>query len=153
MFNNEEFEQKSKSMLTKYVITASATGAVPLPAVSAALVAENALMINHIAAIYGCEISVGTVVSSMGILGTANMIGRNVFLEAARALSWGAAFVGAPILISAIGAATAGLQTYLIGLIAIEVAKLGGAVIPGSVAKATFRKGKVEFDNLYKAAA
>lgn len=153
MKNNEELEQKSKAILTKYVLAASATGAVPVPAVSAAIVGENALLINHIASLYGCEINLVTVASSLGTLGTVNMIGRNVFIEAARLLSWGAAFTGAPVLVSAIGAGTAGLQTYLIGLIAIEMAKRGGAKPPMSVVKTTLRKGRDEFDGFYKAAA
>lgn len=153
MFDNEKLEQQSKAILTKYVLAATATGAVPVPAASAAIVAENALMINHIAAIYGHEISVRTVVASIGMLPAANMIGRAVFIEVARALCWGGAFVGAPVLVSAIGAGTAGLQTYLIGLITIEIAKRGGEKLSDSAVKDIFRKGKNNFDDFYKAAA
>lgn len=153
MSSNDKLEQQSKAILTKYVLAATATGAVPVPAVSAALVAENSLMINHIAAIYGCDISVGTVVTAIGVLGTANMIGRQVFIEAARLCSWGVAFTGAPLLVSAIGAGTAGLQTYLIGLIAIEIAKGGGEMLSRNVVKGIFRKGKDDFDDFIKASA
>ncbi|ACC69441.1 hypothetical protein PPMP20_09065 [Paraburkholderia phymatum] len=153
MNGNENLEEKSKAILIKYVLAATATGAVPVPAVSAAIVAENSLMINHIAAIYGCEISVGTVIASIGMLGTANMIGREVFVEAARLLSWGAAFVGAPAVVSAIGASTAGLQTYLIGLISIEIAKGGGEKLSRGVVKSLLRKGKDDFDDFSGCAA
>jgi hypothetical protein len=152
MSSNEKLDQQSKAILTKYVMAATATGAIPVPAVSAALVAENALMINHIASNYGCEISLATVVSAIGLLGTANMIGRQVFIEVARALSWGAAFTGAPVLVSAIGAGTAGLQTYLIGLLAIEMAKGGGQKLSRSDVTDIFRKGKEGFDD-FKASA
>jgi uncharacterized protein (DUF697 family) len=152
MIRNEKIEQQSKAVLKTFVLAAIATGAVPVPAASAAIVAENALMISKIAGIYGCEINVATIVASLGMLQTANMIGRELFIEAARALSWGAAFFGAPVLVSAIGAGTAGLQTYLIGLIAIEIAKGGGEKLSRSVVKGIFRKGKDDFDDFSKAA-
>lgn len=152
MTNNEKYEQAAL-VLQKYVLAASATGAIPVPAASAAIVAENSLMVNHIASIFGCEISAGTIVASIGPLTTANLIGRALFIEAARLLSWGAAFTGAPVLISAIGAGTAGLQTYLIGLITLEIAKRGGEKLPGTVAESILRKGKGDFDDFLRAAA
>lgn len=150
--NMDDLEQQSAAVLKKYVLAAVATGAVPVPAVSAAIVAENALMVNHIASVYGCEISIGTVVASIGFLGTANLVGREVFIEAARLLSWGAAFTGAPVLVSAIGGGTAGLQTYLIGLVAIEIAKRGGARLSRGAVTDIFRKGQDNFDDFRKAA-
>lgn len=148
-----ELEQESNAILKKYVIAAGATGAVPVPAVSAALVAENALMVTHIAAVYHRKVDLGMVAKSMGILGAANMFGRSVFIEGARALSWGAAFTGAPLFVSALGASTAALQTYLIGLIAIALAKYDGQQLPRSVVKEIVRNGKQEFNAFYKAAA
>jgi uncharacterized protein (DUF697 family) len=153
MIGNVKCEQESKVVLRTFVLAAIATGAVPVPAASAAIVAENALMISKIAGIYGCEITVGTIVASLGVLQTANMVGRQVFIEAARTLSWGAAFSGAPILVSAIGAGTAGLQTYLIGLIAIEIAKGGGEKLSRSVVNGIIRKGKDDFDDFSRVAA
>ena len=150
--NEENLEQQAVAVLRKYVLAATATGAVPVPAVSAAIVAENALMVNHIGSVYGCEINIGTIVASIGLLGTANVIGRQVFIEAARLLSWGAAFTGAPVLVSAIGGGTAGLQTYLIGLVAIEIAKRGGEKLSRGAVTHIFRKGRGDFDDFQKAA-
>ncbi|MCY1260063.1 hypothetical protein D9M68_99980 [compost metagenome] len=150
--NTESLEQQCTAVLKKYVLAAIATGAIPVPAASAAIVAENALMVNHIASVYGCEISVGTIVASIGVLSTANALGRQFFIEAARWLSWGAAFTGAPVLVSAIGGATAGLQTYLIGLVAIEIAKRGGEKLSRGVVTDIFRKGRENFDEFRKAA-
>lgn len=153
MSTNEDIEQQAQAVMTKYVLAACATGAVPVPAVSVAIIAENTLMINHIASIYGLEISLQTIAASFGTLGTVNMIGRQVFVEAARLLSWGAAFTGAPLLVSALGAGTAGLQTYLLGLIAIEIAKRGGKKLSQDTTVNIVRNGKKSFESFRKAAA
>lgn len=150
--NTENLEQQSTAVLRKYVLAAIATGAVPVPASSLAIVAENALMVNHLASVYGCEISTGTIVASIGGLGTANLVGREVFIEAARLLSWGAAFTGAPVLVSVVGGGVAGLQTYLIGLVAIEIAKRGGAKLSRVEVTDIFHKGRENFDDFRKAA-
>ncbi len=152
MTNGKSLEQDANAILKKYVLAACATGAVPVPAVSAAIIAENSLMINQIASLYGCEISLSNITASIGLMGSVNLVGRTVYIEAARALSWGGIFFGAPILISALGAATAGLQTYLIGLVAIESAKRGGKILPSNVVKGIFQKGKDDFDAFRKSA-
>lgn len=139
-------EQQAVAVLTKYVLAAVATGAIPAPATSIALVAENTAMVAHIGSVYGCEISVATLVSSFGLLGSANLFGRAVFVEVARWAGWGAAFVGAPAVVSIAGAATAGLQTYLIGLLAIEMAKQGGAKLSAAEVGAVLGLGRQNFD-------
>jgi hypothetical protein len=66
------------------------------------------------------------VVSSLGIAGTLNIAGRAVFVEVGKALSWGTGSVWALAALCAVGATTAGLQTYILGLLAIEIAQNGG---------------------------
>ncbi|AZS77612.1 DUF697 domain-containing protein [Achromobacter spanius] len=143
---HESLDQQATAVLRKYVMAAIATGAIPVPAASAAIIAENALMVNHIAGAYGSKISVADIAKSIGLLGSANLAGRAVFVEAARLLSWGAAFTGAPALVSAIGAGTAGLQTYLIGLVAIEIAKQGGVRLSPPATAAILHYGRESFE-------
>jgi uncharacterized protein (DUF697 family) len=151
MNDSAKLETESKVVLKKYVLAAATTGAIPVPAASAALVAENCALLGHISSIYGCTISLGSIARSMGALASVNIIGRNVFLEAARWLSWGAAFTGAPVLVSVIGASTAGLQTYLIGLVAIEIGKRGGNPLSVAEMKRIMRSGKDDFDSFSSA--
>jgi uncharacterized protein (DUF697 family) len=147
MKDHAKLEFESKAVLKKYVLAAAATGAIPVPATSAALVAENCVLLGHMSSIYGCTINLGSIAQSMGAMASVNMIGRGVFVEAARWLAWGAAFTGAPVLVSLIGGSTAGLQTYLIGLVAIEIGKRGGNPLSVAEVKRIIRSGKDDFDN------
>ncbi len=83
-------------------------------------------MISHVASALGIPISIGTVLESIGTMGVANMVGRQLFIEGAKLLSWGTGSVGALAGLSALGAGTAGLQTYIVGRLAIEIAKNSG---------------------------
>ncbi|MFH1811887.1 MAG: hypothetical protein ABIJ09_24325 [Pseudomonadota bacterium] len=63
-------------------------------------------------------------------MATLNMAGRALFIEIARTLGWG---VGGPlpaILLSGAGAATAGVQTLILGMLAIEICENGGEPLP-----------------------
>jgi len=117
---------KAESIVAWYTLAAAATGAIPVPAASAAVVAENGAMISHVASAMGVPISVGTVLESVGVMGVANIVGRQLFIEGARLLSWGTGSVWALAALSALGAGTAGVQTYIIGRLAIEISKNGG---------------------------
>jgi hypothetical protein len=127
--HSETNASKAESIVAWYTLAAAATGAIPVPAASAAIVAENGGMISHVASAMGIPITVGTVVESMGMMGVANMIGRQLFIEGAKLLSWGTGSVWALVGLSALGAGTAGLQTYIIGRLAIEIAKNGGEAL------------------------
>ena len=117
---------KTESIVAWYTLAAAGTGAIPVPAASAALVAQNGAMISHVASAMGIPISVGTVIESIGMMGAANMVGRQLFIEGAKLLSWGTGSIWALVGISALGVGTAGLQTYIIGRLAIEISKNGG---------------------------
>jgi hypothetical protein len=117
---------KAESIVAKYTLAATATGAIPVPLAYGAIVAENGAMISHVASVMGIPISVGTVLASIGIIGSINLIGRQLFMEGAKFLSWGTGSVWALVALSAAGAGLAGLQTYIIGRLAIEIAKNGG---------------------------
>jgi len=117
---------KAKSTVAWYTLAATAIGAIPVPAASTAIVAENGAMISHVASVMGVPISLETVLDSIGIMGTANIVGRQLFIEGAKLLSWGSGSVWALPALSALGAGTAGLQTYINGRLTIEIAKNKG---------------------------
>jgi uncharacterized protein (DUF697 family) len=134
----------------KYTVAASITGGIPVPASSAAIIGENAIMVNHIGSIYGVKITSWSILRTFGLLGTLNIIGRNVFMEGAKLLSWGTGSVWAAPGLCLLGATTAGLQTYLIGILAIEIAKQGGSVIDFEKSSEIVKKGKVEYKDFLK---
>ena len=115
--------------LLGFTIAAAATGAIPVPATSAAIVAENAVMMTRVASTVGVPVSVATVTSSLGFAGTANITGRLLFVEAARAVGWFAGPLGVAG-VSALGAFTAGLQTWVLGQLVIAICESGGSTLP-----------------------
>ena len=125
-----------------YTLAATATGAVPVPASSLAIVANNGFMIAHISAKIGAPVTWSTVLSSLGLAGTMNIAGRSVFIEAAKTLSWGTGSIWAAAALSAIGASTAGLQTYVVGLLAIEIARRGGVPLQQDLASVIISDAK-----------
>lgn len=126
---SEEKINQAKEIVAYYTLAAAATGGVPVPAASAAIVAENGIMLAHIASALGTNITVATVTESIGFVGTLNIVGRNFFIEGAKLISWGTGSIWALAALSAFGATTAGVQTYIIGRIAIEIGKNGGKPI------------------------
>jgi len=131
--NMEGSMEMAEKILARYTLVAMATGAVPVPAASGAIVAENAAMIAQIANVMGEKITISKVVSSLGALGMLNLVGRSLFVEAAKLLSWGTLNPLAAVALSGVGSATAGLQTYIIGCLAIEIGKSGGRTLePGN---------------------
>lgn len=134
--------ERAREIVGWYTLVASGTGAVPLPASSAAIIANNGFMLAHVGAVMGSEISWATVGSSLGIAGTLNVAGRTIFIEGAKSLSWGTGSVWALVGLSALGATTAALQTYAVGLIAIEICKNGGAPIDTAAAAHVYDSAK-----------
>jgi uncharacterized protein (DUF697 family) len=142
--------KKAITIVGNYTVAASITGGIPVPASSAAIVGENAIMINHIGSIYGVKITSWTILKSFGLLGSLNMIGRNVFMEGAKLLSWGTGSVWAAPALCLLGATTAGLQTYLLGMLAIEIAKQNGTVLDFEQSSEIIKKGKDNYKDFLK---
>ncbi len=109
-----------------YTVGASVTGAIPVPAASVAVVAENTAMVTHISSIYGQRVSINQIMQYFGVLGTINIFGRQLFIEGARLLSWGSGQWWAQGVLSVLGSTTAGVQTYIIGRLSIAIAENDG---------------------------
>lgn len=136
----------AKEVIAYYTLAASGTGAIPVPAASAAIMAQNGVMIAHIASKMGIKIDAATVISSLGITGSLNVVGRNLFIEGAKLLSWGTGSVWALAALSALGAATAGVQTYIIGMLAIEICKNNGKSLSVDRAGAIIEQAKDSYE-------
>lgn len=119
----------AKEVIAYYTLTAMTAGAVPVPASSTAIIAQNAIMIAHVSSKMGMQIDVQTVMSSMGIATSLNVVAKNLFIEGAKLLSWGTGSIWALAALSAFGATTAGIQTYTVGMIVIEICKNNGRVL------------------------
>jgi hypothetical protein len=132
----------AKEIVAYYTFAAMGTGAIPVPAASAAIIAENGIMIAHIASTLGVKITVENVVASIGTAGTMNLVGRNLFVEGAKLLSWGTGSFWAAGALMALGASTAGIQTYIIGMIAIEIAKNNGIPLEKKYSNTLIKKAK-----------
>lgn len=129
----------------RYTLIAAATGAVPVPAASLAIVGENAAMVNEIAGCFGVPISVATVVGSMGLASSVNVIGRTVFVEGAKVMGWFAGPLGVGG-IMALGASTAALQTMVVGYLAMAIAENGGRMLNGTERRQALASAREEFD-------
>lgn len=143
---NEKQLDDAKEVLAYYTLLAAGTGAVPVPAASGAIVAQNGIMFAHLASALGATISIGSVLESIGIAGSLNIAGRTVFIEAAKLLSWGTGSLWALAALSAFGATTAGIQTYVLGRIAIEIGKNGGQALAPSATAKVIEQAKKTYD-------
>ena len=139
-------KKKVHAILVKYTLAAAATGAAPVPAASAAIIGENAIMIGHIANAMGQKVGVAEVAASIGALGVVNQVGKTVFMEIGKLLSWGTGGWTLPLLMGA-GAATGGLQTYFIGNLTIEICKNQGRVLDKSSVDAVRKFSKDNYDD------
>ena len=144
--------EEAKAIMAKYVLAAAATGAVPVPASSAAIVAQNGIMINHLASSFGIQITISNVIESMSAASMLNVVGRNLFVEVAKLLSWGTGSVWAAAALSAFGAATVGLQTYIIGCIVIEIAKNNGKPLGTHFTREVIDDCKASYDSFIASA-
>lgn len=142
--------KKSKEIVAYYTVAASITGAIPVPAASTAIIGENAIMINHIGSIYGHKITKRTLLRSIGIMGAINVIGKNLFIEASKMLTIGTGNVWATPALCVLGAATAGMQTYMVGLLAIEIAKQGGKVLDFEASSSIAKVAKETYSDFLK---
>jgi len=117
--------EQAEALLLRFTGAATITGAIPVPAASAAIVAENAAMIAAIGSAMAVKVSVQSVAASLGTVGAVNMVGRALFVEAARFMGWFAGPFGVWG-VSVLGATTAGLQTWCLGRLAIAIAEHAG---------------------------
>jgi uncharacterized protein (DUF697 family) len=112
---------RAKRIVRRYTAMAAAAGAVPLPSMSIAVTGLDAAMLAELRALFACEeLTVESVLKTLGVAIVINRIGRMVFVETARTLAMG----GLPFLlpaVSALGASTAGLQTWILGQVAIAI--------------------------------
>jgi hypothetical protein len=138
----QDNHKRAREIVGWYTLAATGVGAVPVPATSVAIVANNGFMLAHVGATMGSVVTWEGVVSSLGVAGTLNIAGRTVFVEAGKALGWGTGSLWALAALSAVGASTAGLQTYILGLIAIEICRNGGQPIDAKQAARVIATGK-----------
>ncbi|EPX9363107.1 hypothetical protein ACET7Y_08115 [Aeromonas veronii] len=144
---SEQNIQDAKEVVAYYTLAAGTTGAIPVPAASAAIIAQNGLMLTHIASKMNISIDISTVISSLGMTGTLNVVGRNLFIEGAKLLSWGTGSVWALVALAALGATTAGVQTYIIGMLAIEICKNNGKALSSEKAGIIIEQAKENYDS------
>ncbi len=147
MASTQDQINNAKEVVAYYTLAATGTGAIPVPAASAAIIAENGLMIAHIASKLGQAIDIQTVITSLGISGSLNIVGRNLFVEGAKLLSWGAGSIWAIAALSALGATTAGVQTYILGMLSIEIGKNNGEALTQEKASLVIEKAKNNYDS------
>jgi uncharacterized protein (DUF697 family) len=138
-------DERAKAIIRNYTLLAMGTGAIPFPSASLAIVTENALMIGHIAACFGVPVSVDTVAASLGTVGLLNLGGRALFVEGMRVLNTLGGGL-ASFAVSALGATTAGVQTWAIGHLALEIARRGGVPVGHAEAAAVIKAAKASFD-------
>ena len=138
-------EKKAQSILAQYTFAAAATGALPLPAASAAIIGENAIIIAHIANAMGQKVGIAEIAASIGAMGMVNQVDKSRFMEVGKLLSWGTGGWTMPLLIGA-GATTAGLQTYFIGRLAIEICKNGGTPLDHESVEAIRQSARESYD-------
>ena len=138
-------EQRARRIIGWYTLAATATGMVPLPAATGAIVMSNGLMLGHIAAAMGQPVTWEAVLTSLGVIGGLNVAGRALFVEIAKALSWG---TGNPLmlaLVSAAGGVTAGVQTFAIGSLGVVIARSGGQAIPREAAARVIAQARATY--------
>ena len=125
----ESLQQKrarARNIIIAYTAAAMVKGAIPVPASSALIVANNAALFHHIQSIFGVPFNFSAVASSIPTAALMNVAARTVFVEGARALSWGTGMPWGSVIVSGLGATTAGAQTATVGLIAMAIAENGG---------------------------
>jgi hypothetical protein len=125
--------EAAQQVVRQFTAAAALIGAVPVPAASAAIVAENAAMVACVARELGVPVSLQTVAQSLRMLASVNLVGRALFVDIARLFGWAAGPLGLAGL-SALGASTAGLQTWIVGQLAIAIGQNGGAVLSSEAA-------------------
>ncbi len=128
----------AEAIVLKSTALAAVSGAVPVPAISLVIIAENAAMIVAVADAMGAPVTAFTVARSLGLAQTINCLGRAIFVEGARCLGWG------PVVIP-LGAITAGLQTWLVGQVAIAIAANDGRALEREEAEAVVARARASY--------
>jgi hypothetical protein len=122
-----------------FTLAAAAKGAIPVPGMSIAIVANNTALIFAVADALGVPISIADVAQFLGTAAAANQVGRRAFVEIARGMGWAAGPFGVAG-VALLGAATGATQTWAVGQAAIAVGRRGHALaIPLSGATALVR--------------
>jgi hypothetical protein len=134
----------AERIVRAFTAAAAATGAIPVPGASFAVVAENATMVAAVSSALGVEVTVAKVVASMGARAAVNQLGKRVFLEGARAMGWFAGPLGVAG-VSALGATTAALQTWSVGQLAIAIGRNGGRVLDEAAGESASRDAEDRF--------
>lgn len=135
----------AKAHVLRFTSIALATGAAPVSCASAAIIAENAAMVACIASALGVRVSPSAVAASLGTMGAINMVGRTLFVEGARWMGWATGPLGLPA-IMAWGAATAALQTWCVGHLAIAVCSNCGVPLTPEESRSVLKEAREEFD-------
>jgi uncharacterized protein (DUF697 family) len=128
-----------------FTLAAAATGAIPVPGASVAIVAENAALVAALGSVYGHEVDAKSVVASLAALSGLNTIGRTVFIEGARLMGWFAGPFGVAG-VSALGATTAAVQTWTLGKLAMAYFAGGAQPMSEREARQIAEEAKAEFD-------
>ncbi len=137
--------QRAEALVHRYTALAAATGAIPLPAGSGAIIVENAALIAHVGAAYGVTVTLPSVAASLSTLALLNLGARNLFVEGMRALNAVGGGLGTA-LVSGFGATTAGVQTWIVGHIAIAIAEHGGQPLPAGGAAAVVEEARQTYE-------
>lgn len=143
MPTSQQFEE-AKAIVRGFTLLALATGAVPVPAASAAIALENTVLFAAVGGALGAEVTVASVLTSIGTLGTLNLAGRALFMEGAKLLGWATGPFGLPA-VCALGAATAAGQTWALGQLAIAIARNGGIPLPVAEARHILARADTDF--------
>ena len=133
------------SELVWFTTTAAATGAVPVPVMSAAIIAQNGAMVARLGSVMGVEVTAARVAQALGFLGVAHFAGRELFMAIARTLGWGVGPLGLGAVALA-GASTAALQTWMIGQVVIAIAENGGELPTRKEMEELWKASKKEFE-------
>ena len=136
---------RAEDCLVGFTLAAAATGAIPVPGASTAIVAENAAMVVALSNILADEVDGKELAAALSSVAGMNVLGKTVFLEGARALGWFAGPLGVGG-IMALGSATAALQTWCIGRLAISFFENGQKMPSKAEARRTLRAAEADFD-------
>lgn len=144
MANNQTIKKQANKIIARHTAIASATGAIPVPGASVAIVAENAAMVAELSCLHEHEVGITEVLALTTSVGGVNIFGRTVFVEGAKMLGWAAGPFGLAA-VSALGATTAGLQTFTLGQLAQAMLTSGGAPLSKSEVHSVAKQAKQDF--------
>jgi hypothetical protein len=94
--------------------------------------------------VLGTKISASTVAKSIGMAVGLNIIGRKLFIEGTKLLSRGTLSATDTLARSASGVATAGVRTYILGMLAIEISKTDCQALKVGVANRVVNSAEVD---------